>query len=84
MKPNLTSECLLESNAYNHTKLKCIYKSQLPFVCLSNSGRLNRTGMGSGSAKLSGSVRFGGSAEPRGSVNRTKTEPKHCINPIFY
>ena len=54
------------------------------FYCLIISGRPNRSGTGSGSAELSGSVRFGGSAEPRGSVNRTKTEPKHCINPIFY
>ena len=35
-------------------------------------------------AKLTCSVRLGGSAEPRGSVNRTRTEPKHYINPIFY
>ena len=48
------------------------------------SGRPNRSGSGSGSAELTGSVRFGGSAEPRGSVNRTRTEPKHYINPIFY
>ena len=41
------------------------------------SGRPNRSGSGSGSAELEGSVRFGGSAEPRSSVNRTQTEPNH-------
>ena len=51
---------------------------------MKSSGRPNRSGSGSGSAELTGSVRFGGSAEPRGSVNRTRTEPKHYINPIFY
>ena len=44
-----------------------------------SSGRPNRSGSGSGSgsAELEGSVRFGGSAEPRSSVNRIKTEPNH-------
>ena len=58
---------------------------KLPFFMvfwILDSGRPNRSG--SGSAELTGSVRFGGSAEPRGSVNRTRTEPKHYINPIFY
>ena len=42
-----------------------------------SSDRPNRSGSGSGSAELEGSVRFGGSAEPRSSVNRTQTEPNH-------
>ena len=43
--------------------------------CLISSCRPNLLG----SAELSGlrSVRFGGSAEPRSSVNRTITEPNH-------
>ena len=46
----------------------------------SSSDRPNRSGSGTGSAELEGSVRFGYSAEPRSSVNRTKTEPNHFKN----
>ena len=35
------------------------------------SGRPNRSGLGSGSAELTGSVRFGGSAEPEPNQNTT-------------
>ena len=48
-----------------------------------SSVRPNRSGSGSGSAELGGSVRFGRTTEPRVFTGRTRTEPKTVLKPSF-